>query len=75
MKAGKEAKPTRRWIRERRGAITAKFDNFALHDDEDGLKYWLTYECELPEDSPEFLAALDAFEERAKQLQARRRRR
>lgn len=72
MKTEGGGKPTRRWIRERRGAIEAKFDRFAAEEDEEGLRYWLIYEAELDEESPAFRAALDAWHERVAELRARR---
>ena len=67
--------PSRRWIKERRGALEAKFDNFALAQDEPGFRYWLIDEAELDEDGPEFQAAMAAWRERMEELRARRRRR
>lgn len=72
MKTADGKPPSRRWIRERRRAIEAKFDNFAVNEDEDGLRYWLTYDAELDEGSSEFQAALDAYRERVAQIQAHR---
>lgn len=64
---------SRRWIKERRGAIEAKFDNFALAEDEEGFRYWLIDEAELDEGSPGFVAALAAWKERMEQLRIHRR--
>jgi len=75
MKSDKGKPATRRSIRDRRGAITAKLDNFALAEDEDGFRYWLIDEAELDEKSPEFEAALDAWKERVAQIRVHRRRR